>query len=131
MPLPENGIETVLPAEDDESVRVLSKEVLEDYGYTVIEAVDGEDAIIKFQENPRSIELLLLDVIMPKKNGVEPNNRLLLLSFPLMALKAFLLGRMLLLKGRDPARGVTVPTESGRLYPLMIRVGGDERGLLA
>jgi signal transduction histidine kinase/CheY-like chemotaxis protein len=63
------GDEEVLIAEDNESVRRLSKEILEGYGYSVIEATDGEDAIRKFMENKERIQILLLDVMMPKKNG--------------------------------------------------------------
>ena len=46
---------------------MLMKEVLEKFGYTVIEAIDGEDAVRKFKENKDKIQLLILDVIMPKK----------------------------------------------------------------
>jgi two-component system cell cycle sensor histidine kinase/response regulator CckA len=67
----EGGSETVLLAEDDSSVRKLTKSVLEDFGYTVIEAVDGEDAVRKFNENRDTASLLVLDIIMPKKNGKE------------------------------------------------------------
>lgn len=63
------GAETILLAEDDENVRKLTKYVLEKYGYRVIEAVDGENAIEKFKENQPDIDLLLFDVIMPKMNG--------------------------------------------------------------
>ncbi len=65
------GSETVLLAEDDISVRQLTKNMLEDFGYTVIEAVDGEDAVRKFRENKDRIALLLFDIVMPKKNGRE------------------------------------------------------------
>jgi len=65
------GKETILIAEDDVTVRALVKEILEQYGYTVIVAVDGEDAINRFAEHQDSINLLILDVIMPKKNGKE------------------------------------------------------------
>src|SRR3989338_2139379 len=65
------GTETILVAEDEEDVRELTKIVLEGHGYTVIEAVDGEDAIDKFKENKDKIHLLLFDVIMPNKNGRE------------------------------------------------------------
>jgi PAS domain S-box-containing protein len=67
----DNGNETLLFAEDDKEVRVFTREILAEYGYEVIEASDGEDAINKFMENKDSIQLLLLDVIMPKKNGKE------------------------------------------------------------
>ncbi|MBI5203736.1 MAG: PAS domain S-box protein [Nitrospirae bacterium] len=65
------GAETVLLAEDEEEVRQITKTVLEKFGYKVIEAVDGEDAVNKFVENRDKIELLIFDVIMPKKTGKE------------------------------------------------------------
>jgi polar amino acid transport system substrate-binding protein len=58
-------------AEDDASLRKLVVSVLEEFGYTVISAVDGEDAVKKFMENKDRIQLLLFDLIMPKKNGRE------------------------------------------------------------
>lgn len=68
---PRRGTETLLLAEDDESVRNLVKDVLEEFGYTVITSIDGEDAINKFTENRDEIQLLLFDLIMPKKTGKE------------------------------------------------------------
>lgn len=65
------GIETILVAEDDAQVRELTKEVLEGFGYKVMEATDGDDATKIFNENKDKIQLLFLDVIMPKKNGKE------------------------------------------------------------
>jgi DNA-binding response OmpR family regulator len=58
-------------AEDDEALRHLAKITLEDAGYTVIEAVDGEDAVRSFRQNKDRIGLLLCDVIMPGKSGGE------------------------------------------------------------
>jgi PAS domain S-box-containing protein len=65
------GNETILVAEDDASLRNLARLVLESFGYSVISAVDGEDAIMKFMENRDRINLVLLDMVMPKKNGKE------------------------------------------------------------
>jgi two-component system cell cycle sensor histidine kinase/response regulator CckA len=65
------GEETILVAEDDETVRRLTSDQLRKFGYTVITAENGEDAIEKFMVNREKIHLLLLDVIMPKKNGKE------------------------------------------------------------
>jgi len=65
------GTETVLIAEDNSDVRSLTKSILEEFGYTVISAVDGEDAIEKFRENMDRIQLVILDVIMPRKHGKE------------------------------------------------------------
>jgi len=69
--LPAGNRETILLAEDDRFVRMLTKHILTKYGYQVIEAVDGEDAISTFRDHLDTVQLLLLDVIMPKKNGKE------------------------------------------------------------
>lgn len=69
--VPERGREALLLAEDDDTVRKTTKAVIEEFGYRVIEAVDGEDAIRKFKRNRDAIQLLILDVIMPGKNGKE------------------------------------------------------------
>ncbi len=65
------GKETVLLAEDDPDVRISTKALLENFGYTVIEATGGEDAINKFKEHQNSVDLLILDVVMPTKTGNE------------------------------------------------------------
>ncbi|MDO8140714.1 MAG: response regulator [Candidatus Brocadiales bacterium] len=65
------GTETILLAEDESEVRELIKIVFEGSGYRVIEASDGEDAIAKFIKNKDDIDLLVFDLIMPKKNGKE------------------------------------------------------------
>jgi two-component system, cell cycle sensor histidine kinase and response regulator CckA len=69
--------ETILLVEDDPEVRSLLKEVLECNGYRVIEAVDGADGVLKFRESGASIQLLVIDVIMPRKNGRETYNEIL------------------------------------------------------
>ncbi len=66
---PRGGSETILLAEDDTQTRAIIKEVLKEYGYTIIEAVDGEDAIIKYNKFHKEIALMVVDVIMPKKDG--------------------------------------------------------------
>jgi PAS domain S-box-containing protein len=66
-----SGTETILLAEDDSEVRDLTRKVLEESGYTVIEAVDGDVAVSKVTENKERIQLVILDVVMPKKNGKE------------------------------------------------------------
>lgn len=66
-----HGSETVLVAEDDSDVREVTRDILEEFGYKVIEATDGEDAVNKFIENKDRIGFLLFDVKMPKKNGKE------------------------------------------------------------
>jgi PAS domain S-box-containing protein len=65
------GTETILIVEDDKEVRNLLKEVVSNAGYHIIEAVDGDNALELFHKNQDEIHLLILDVIMPKKNGKE------------------------------------------------------------
>jgi len=70
------GNETILVAEDDKELRILAKTLFDKYGYTVIEAADGEEAIEKFKENCETISLLITDVVMPKRNGKEVFNEI-------------------------------------------------------
>lgn len=65
------GSETVLVAEDDADVRRLTCGILEAFGYRVISAENGDDAIQKFLDNKEAIDLVLLDVVMPRKSGRE------------------------------------------------------------
>ena len=65
------GSETILLIEDSQEIRELMGEVLSSAGYTVIEAVDGQDGVEKFREHQNEVQLLILDVIMPRKNGRE------------------------------------------------------------
>ncbi len=68
---PGGGTETILLVEDDAAVRKLIRNILERNGYGVIDAGDGEEAVERFRENSDRVQLLLLDFIMPKKNGNE------------------------------------------------------------
>ncbi len=63
--------ETILVADDEESIRHSTKAILIDYGYNVIDAVDGKDAVEKFIQNQDKVSLLILDSVMPEKNGKD------------------------------------------------------------
>jgi len=65
------GTETILLAEDDVSVRKLTVSILTKFGYDVIQAEDGLDAIAKFVAHQDMVSLVLMDMIMPKMNGRE------------------------------------------------------------
>ena len=65
------GNETVLLAEDDEAVRRTVTTLLEHAGYTVLGARDGEHAVEIFREKGPAVDLVLLDVVMPRKGGLE------------------------------------------------------------
>ncbi|MBU8870187.1 MAG: response regulator [Gemmatimonadales bacterium] len=63
------GTETILLAEDDTTVLELAKALLEQAGYTVLAASDGEVAVRIFETHGKQIDLALLDVMMPKLGG--------------------------------------------------------------
>lgn len=69
MLITKGGKETILLAEDEKEVRILIKIVLQKAGYKIIEAVDGDDIIRKFIDNKNKIHCLIVDVIMPIKDG--------------------------------------------------------------
>jgi PAS domain S-box-containing protein len=83
------GTETILVAEDQDSIRALAVGLLQSLGYSVLQAKDGAEALEVAAEHRRKIHLLLTDVLMPKMNGrelvekltvVDPELRVLLMS---------------------------------------------------
>jgi len=66
-----NGIDraTILLVEDQEAVRAFTKAALEQYGYHVIDAPDGEQALAAATRHPGQIDLLVTDVVLPGMNG--------------------------------------------------------------
>jgi two-component system, cell cycle sensor histidine kinase and response regulator CckA len=65
------GHETLLLVEDEEVVRTLMRESLEDVGYSVIEAADGNAALLAFRDQGSPIDLLVTDLVLPGMNGAE------------------------------------------------------------
>ena len=80
------GKETVMIAEDDAGVRKLTRKVLTQFGYTVFEAADGEDAVRVFAENSNSVELVIFDLILPKKSAKEAYSEMKMINPNLKAL---------------------------------------------
>lgn len=70
------GTETILLAEDEETLRNLAKDVLEELGYRVLVAKDGEEAVAMYVAERERIDLLLLDVVMPRLGGSESYERI-------------------------------------------------------
>ena len=66
---PARGSETILLVEDEESLRTLTRTILEQNGYTVLEASGGEEALEIGRRHTRPIDLLLTDMVMPGMNG--------------------------------------------------------------
>ncbi len=77
---PLGGSETVLIADNEADIRKFTRAVLEGFGYSVIEAVDGEDAVAQFREHAAEIKLVILDIIMPKLSGVEAGHAISLIN---------------------------------------------------
>jgi signal transduction histidine kinase len=67
----QRGTETILVAEDDEDVRQSTQQILQSLGYTVLVAHNGLEAIAIFRKMETSIDLVLLDVVMPIVNGPD------------------------------------------------------------
>jgi len=65
------GTETILIAEDDDSIKNLAIRILEGAGYTVIAASNGVEAVSFFEKNVEKIALVILDIVMPKMGGLE------------------------------------------------------------
>ncbi len=83
-PTPEAGValrgaETILLVEDSDAVRRVARDVLQRHGYTVLLADGPADAMLRCQEHPDEINLLLTDVVMPQMSGPELARRLTIL----------------------------------------------------
>jgi PAS domain S-box-containing protein len=83
------GSATVLVADDDETVRNVTRRILERSGYSVLLAVDGREAVALYAANGHQIDIVLLDMTMPRMNGeetfqalreIDPHVRVLLTS---------------------------------------------------
>jgi CheY-like chemotaxis protein len=70
------GTETILVAEDEEALQNLARDVLVGLGYTVLLAKDGEEAVEMYREHRDRIDLLLLDIVMPRMGGPEAYERI-------------------------------------------------------
>lgn len=65
------GSETILIVEDQPDVLYLTKRVLETKGYNILTANDAYEGYSIFMQSEMNIDLLLTDVVMPGKNGIE------------------------------------------------------------
>jgi CheY-like chemotaxis protein len=65
------GTECILIAEDNEDLREAARETLLSLGYRVIAAGDGEEAVRAFEAHAKEIDLVFVDVVLPRLNGPE------------------------------------------------------------
>jgi two-component system cell cycle sensor histidine kinase/response regulator CckA len=64
------GTETILLVEDEESLRALISMALEEKGYTILTARDGDEALETYNEHAERLQLLITDVVLPKRSGL-------------------------------------------------------------
>jgi PAS domain S-box-containing protein len=85
----QGGSETVLVVEDDRDVRNMITTILSKQGYVALEAANGDDAINILEKHKKQVALVILDVVMPGKNGrqvfdeiigIEPEARVIFMS---------------------------------------------------
>ncbi len=74
---PPRGDETILIADDEESIRMLGKSILERLGYRVLLTSDGQETIQVYQDRQREIDAVVLDMTMPKMTGRQTLKKLL------------------------------------------------------
>jgi len=72
----EGGSETILVVEDEETVRLLARRILEGCGYRVLDAQSAGDALLLCEKHAGTIDVLLTDVVMPRMSGRELAERL-------------------------------------------------------
>ncbi|NOQ97253.1 MAG: PAS domain S-box protein, partial [Calditrichae bacterium] len=70
------GKETILLVEDDQGVRDVSEMILREFGYQVLKAENGEEALQVIEKNGKEIQLMITDLVMPGMSGKELTDRL-------------------------------------------------------
>ena len=86
--MPAFGTETVLLVDDEDLVSDLGSRILTKYGYTVIQAANGREALDLFKKERSQISLVILDLIMPEMGGTECLKELLKIDPQLKVLVA-------------------------------------------
>ena len=66
-----DGSGNILLIDDEETIRSMASELLDQLGYQVTTAQNGSTGINLLKENPNSYDVILLDMVMPDKNGSE------------------------------------------------------------
>ncbi len=68
---PEKGTGRILVVDDEDDVREVTSETLKDLGYAVVTCSNGEEAVHYYESRAREIDLVILDIIMPKMGGYD------------------------------------------------------------
>jgi two-component system, cell cycle sensor histidine kinase and response regulator CckA len=70
-PLVRGGHESILVVDDEELIRRLARTILERWGFRVLTAEDGEQALALYQQRTAEVDLVLLDYTMPGMSGLD------------------------------------------------------------
>jgi signal transduction histidine kinase/ActR/RegA family two-component response regulator len=65
------GVGTILIVDDEDTIRIMLKTILEKFGYTVFDAADGKKAAELYQQRKDEIDMVILDLVMPGWSGVD------------------------------------------------------------
>lgn len=76
-PEPTRGSEKILLVEDQDDLRDIARQILQQAGYTVLDAANGVDGLALFHRNAETVDLVVTDVVMPLMNGDELAQRLI------------------------------------------------------
>lgn len=71
------GDETILLVDDELHLREMLRELLTEFGYSVLEAKDGQEAVETYRELSQTINMILMDVMMPRKDGIMAKDEIL------------------------------------------------------
>jgi PAS domain S-box-containing protein len=102
--MPAFGSETLLMIDDEESIRNLGKELLDEAGYNVLTAGSGREALRTYQELGKGVSLVILDLVMPDMSGLECLEELLKMNPEV---------KVLIVSGYSPANQGTEVLERG------------------
>ena len=70
------GTETILVVDDEEMIKDLARDILARYGYTVLTAGGGEEAVEVYRQHKKEISVVILDIVMPDVGGREVFRRI-------------------------------------------------------
>jgi signal transduction histidine kinase len=77
---PRGGSETILLVEDQAMIRDVGRTILQGYGYQVLLAEDGREALATFRRERQRIDLVILDVTMPRLSGSDTLREMVLID---------------------------------------------------
>ncbi|HLO68323.1 MAG TPA: response regulator [Holophaga sp.] len=75
--MPDRPQSHILVVDDEPLIREMAREILENQGYAVTEAVDGQEGLDLWMAGPGRFDLIILDLVMPRLHGFQVMDRIL------------------------------------------------------